>query len=171
MRNRNLWVLTGAVVMIAVVAALSIFMPQEKREVTPGATIAPAATVTPETEQPAATDMPEETAGPEETATPADAYLLVTVGGVLYEPIAIREEADYTVRRGEMENVIHVTPDSVTMKSSTCDNQDCVLQGTVTLENMTKRVLANMIICLPNEITLELHTPESLTQVLLQMAE
>jgi hypothetical protein len=54
------------------------------------------------------------------------------------------------------------------MKSSTCDNQDCVLQGTVSLENKYERVLGNMIICLPNEITLELFTPQELVQVLLQ---
>lgn len=173
MRNRNVWVLIGAVILIAAVAAISLWMPQEKREVTVGVTVEPVATAVPETTQTTAESteaLTEATAAPETTAAPADAYLLVTVAGMLYEPIPIYEDGDYTVRRGDMENVIHVTPDSVTMKSSTCDNQDCVLQGTVTLENMTKRVLANMIICLPNEITLELHTPESLTQVLLQMA-
>lgn len=171
MRNRNLWVLIGVAVLIAVVAAVGFWMPQEKREVTVGATLEPAAASTPEATQPTAEPaVSGATAAPEATARKADAYLLVTVAGMLYEPIAIYEEGEYTVRRGEMENVIHVTPDSVTMKSSTCDNQDCVLQGTVTLENMTQRVLSNMIICLPNEITLELHTPESLTQVLLQMA-
>jgi ribosomal subunit interface protein len=59
-------------------------------------------------------------------------------------------------------NTVHVTPDSVWMEHSTCDNQDCVDQGTVSLDNMDKRVLYNMIICLPNEVVLELHTPETL---------
>ena len=171
MRNRNLWVLFGAAILIAVVAAVAILLPQQQRTITAGATLEPTLTASPApgaepTTQPDAATAPDATAEPE----PADAYLLVTVAGMLYEPIPLYEECDYTVTRGEMENVIHVTHDSVNMKSSSCDNQDCVLQGTVTLENMTTRVLSNMIICLPNEITLELHTPESLTQVLLQMA-
>ena len=159
MRNRNLLVLIIVILLAAVVAVIGFNIPQAKRTVTPSATLAPEA-------QPS--ESPAETG--EETKELADAYLLVTVGGVLYEPIAIYEEGSYTIRQGdEIENVIHVTPDSVTMESSTCDNQDCVLQGTVTLENMTKRVLANMIICLPNEITLELHTPQTLADALLQI--
>lgn len=163
MRNRNVMVLGGAVLLIVLVLLLAL-IPQGRREVQTGATVAPAATVTA-----AATENPpaEETA-PQETQPLADAYLLVTAAGVLYEPIAIYEEGEYTLRRGDMENVIHVTPDSVYMKSSTCDNQDCVLQGTVTLDNMSERVLGNMIICLPNEVTLELYTPEGLAQVLVE---
>lgn len=159
MRNRNLLVLIIVLLIVAVVAAVGFLMPQEKRTVTPDATLQPEIQTT---EAPLADSEPEKKL--------ADAYLLVTVGGTLYEPIAIYEEGSYTIRQGEdTENVIHVTPDSVTMESSTCDNQDCVLQGTVTLENMTERVLANMIICLPNEVTLELHTPETLAEVLVQL--
>ena len=102
-------------------------------------------------------------------ATPVvKAYLLVTVRGVVYKPIPLTEEGEYTVKQGSsgMENVIHVTATSVNMKSSTCDNQDCVQQGEVTLENMEQRILGNMIICLPNEVTLELYTPEGLMQLL-----
>ena len=172
MRNRNLLVLSIAAILIVLVALLSL-APQEKRMVQTGSTVAPV-----ETSAPAETAAPSENASTEETADqqqstpaePASAYLLVTVAGVLYEPIPIYEEGEYTIRQGEdKENVIHVTPDSVHMKSSTCDNQDCVLQGTVTLENITERVLANMIICLPNEITLELYTPEGLADVLMQI--
>lgn len=96
------------------------------------------------------------------------AYLLVTVRGVVYQPIPLTEEGEYTVKQGTsgMENVIHVTPTSVNMKSSTCDNQDCVQQGEVTLKNMKERILGNMIICLPNEVTLELYTPEGLMELL-----
>ena len=52
------------------------------------------------------------------------------------------------------------------MKSSTCDNQDCVKQGVVTLENMEERLLGNMIICLPNQVTLSLYTTEELLALL-----
>jgi hypothetical protein len=88
------------------------------------------------------------------------AYLVVTVAGGTYEPIPLTEEGRYTITRGEMVNVIAVTPDSVWMHSSNCEGQDCVLQGTVSLANRNDRVLQNMVLCLPNEIVLELLTEE-----------
>jgi hypothetical protein len=88
------------------------------------------------------------------------AYLVVTVAGDVYEPIRLEEPGRYTVTRGEMVNVIEVTAASIRMHSSTCDNQDCVLQGEVTLSNRSDRVLQNMILCLPNEVILELITEE-----------
>lgn len=100
----------------------------------------------------------------------AKAYLLVSVKGALYEPIPLYSEGSYSIRQTDVnaENVIHVTQDSVYMESSTCDNQDCVLQGTVSLDNMAERVLGNMIICLPNQVTLELYTQEDLMALLMQ---
>lgn len=98
------------------------------------------------------------------------AYLVITVAGEMYEPIKLEEEGRYSITRGEMVNVIAVTPDSVTMHSSTCDNQDCVLQGTVSLENRADRVLQNMILCMPNEVVLELYTEEEVAALLLSMA-
>lgn len=98
----------------------------------------------------------------------AKVYLLATIGGIMYEPIPLLEEADYSITQQAtgLENVIHVTPDSITMASSNCDNQDCVQQGTVTLENRDTRILQNMIICLPNGVTLELLTPEEVAEIL-----
>ena len=60
------------------------------------------------------------------------------------------------------ENDICVTPTGVYRKCSTCDNQDCVYQGEVTLDNMDERILGNMIICLPNQVCLELYSIEQL---------
>ena len=62
----------------------------------------------------------------------------------------------------ETTNVIHITADGVYMQESTCDNQDCVEQGTVTLANRDERALYNMIVCLPNNVMIELYTPEEL---------
>ena len=42
------------------------------------------------------------------------------------------------------------------MAFSTCDNQLCVSEGVVTLENKADRILGNYIVCLPNGVTLEL---------------
>ena len=60
------------------------------------------------------------------------------------------------------ENIIHLTANSVYMDSANCDNQDCVHQGEVTLENRDERALGNMIICLPNQVYLELYSTEEL---------
>jgi hypothetical protein len=121
------------------------------------------------TDVPAVTDVPAD-AGAEATAQPAQAYLVVTVAGAMYEPIPLYEEARYTITRGDMVNTIAVTPTSIKMHESSCDNQDCVLQGEVTLENRSNRVLQHMILCLPNEVILELYTREELAAMLLEMA-
>ena len=92
------------------------------------------------------------------------AFLVVTVGNAVYEPIPLKEPGRYTVRRGDFVNTIEVTPESIRMAESSCDNQDCVEQGVVTLDNKSQRVLQNMIICLPNEVVLELYTYDELLE-------
>lgn len=195
--KRNLLVLGAVIVLIVIVAVIAA---TQKRELNPtlgpleaDATAAPvvteAATAVPETtaapeatEAPEATPVPEATEAPESTEAPASteepaaakepaqAYLVVSVAGAMYEPIPLYEEGRYTVKRGDLVNTIEVTPDSIKMHASSCDNQDCVEQGVVSLENRSKRVLQNMIICLPNEVVLELYTPEEIAALLLSMA-
>ena len=65
----------------------------------------------------------------------------------------------------ETTNMIHLTPEGVYMEDSTCENHDCVKQGVVTLENRNERVLGNMIICLPNQVCLELYSPEEMLEM------
>lgn len=117
------------------------------------------------------TETPSATAAVSTPLPDIKAYLLVTVRGLTYQPIPLYEEHDYTIRQQDgSENVIHVTADSVSMKSSTCENQDCVQQGTVTVDNYKERILYNMILCLPNQVYLELYSPEDLTALLAQWA-
>lgn len=98
---------------------------------------------------------------PKPTLYPAASYLRVNTARGVYAPIPLVEDGSFKLTQGEgIENVIHVGKDSFYMESSTCDNQDCVEQGEVTLENMEERILFNMVICLPNQVTLELLTPE-----------
>ena len=181
--KRNWIVLAAVVLLIAVVAIVAA---TQKRELnptlgtldadptaTPVVTEAavPAATEAPEaTAEPDAAAEPEATAEPSAVREPAQAYLVVTVAGAMYEPIPLYETGRYTVTRGDLVNTIEVTPDSIRMHESSCDNQDCVEQGVVSLENKSKRVLQNMIICLPNEVVLELYTAEELTALLLELA-
>ena len=54
------------------------------------------------------------------------------------------------------------------MEDSTCENHDCVDQGLVTLENRTDRILSNMIICLPNQVILQLYSPEEVLDMVLR---
>ncbi len=123
--------------------------------------------------------LPDPTAAPpaQETAdTPPGedavcAYLVVTVGEATYEPIPLRAPGRFTVTRGEKINIIEVTADSMRMAESSCDNQDCIYQGTVSLDNMEDRALQNMVICLPNEVTLQLYTPEQLARALTAVPE
>ncbi|MDO4865231.1 MAG: NusG domain II-containing protein [Clostridia bacterium] len=62
-------------------------------------------------------------------------------------------------------NLIHLTPDSVYMEDSTCENHDCIGQGIVSFENKEERILGNMIVCLPNQVLLELYTAEEVAEL------
>ena len=190
MKKQNLLVLGIAVALIAAVAIFALVVPQT-RTIAPDApsiiatdapateapTTAPTATEQPieetaapeQTAEPAATEQPVEDQAEESsveaaaTQTPVEAYLVISVQGSIYEPLPLAGEGVFTVKQNETtSNTVHITPTSMWMEHSSCDNQDCVDQGTVSLENMEDRVLYNMIICLPNQVVLELHTPETL---------
>ncbi len=121
------------------------------------------------------TSTPEAAATPEATATPdlsqVKAFLVVTVGDKTYQPIPLTEEGYYRLRHGDCINIVHVTPTSIDMHEANCDNQDCVEQGEVTLENKDTRILGNMIICLPNQVTLQLYSRDELMDWLTTVQE
>lgn len=136
----------------------------------------PEAAVTPEiTAAPEATAAPEVTDVPEATATPdlsqVKAFLVVTVGDKTNQPIPLTEEGYYRFRHGDCINIVHVTPTSIDMHEANCDNQDCVEQGEVTLENKDTRILGNRIICLPNQVTLQLYSRDELMDWLTTVQE
>ena len=99
------------------------------------------------------------------------AFLVVTVGDKTYQPIPLTEEGYYRLRHGDCINIVHVTPTSIDMHEANCDNQDCVEQGEVTLENKDTRILGNMIICLPNQVTLQLYSRDELMDWLTTVQE
>lgn len=140
-------------------------------EATAAPTEAPAASTEAPTatleEAATSTDM-EESAGKEDAASLADAYLVVMVGDVVYNPIPLTGPNRYVLRQGNGEkvNIVEVTEDSIWMAESTCDNQDCIYQGKVSLENRDARVLQNMVLCLPHNVTLLLMTQEEIRQAL-----
>ena len=124
----------------------------EQSEETPEASAAPAGPA-----KPASAAGP---AGPQMAAAPAAVrgYVVITLNGRQYgDPIPMDRDKIITVRQGaDKINRIHITPDSVEMDSSTCENQDCVGEGVITLENYKTRILSTYIICLPNGVQVEM---------------
>ena len=166
MKKPNLLAVGIILALIVLVALFAAFFPQ-KRTIDADA---PAVTLdTSATEAPQATEAPTAQPGADAQATEipeVEAYLIITVQGNIYEPLPLTGEGTFTIRQDEtIYNTVHITPTSMWMEHSSCDNQDCVEQGVVSLENMTDRVLYNMVICLPNQVSLELHTPETLMDI------
>lgn len=141
----------------------------------PDATEAPEAAQTPEaTAEPAATDAPAATEAPEATDVPQSAnmvgpmmpkqtekvrgHVVITVAGRQYgDPIPMDRDKIITVKQenGAI-NRIHITPEYVEMESSTCENQDCIGEGEVNVNTYKDRILSTYIICLPNQVTIEM---------------
>ena len=102
---------------------------------------------------------------------PSIAYVLVRMPeaiGLL--PLPVEGEYTRTIRQvmadgTEAVNVLHLTANGVWMEDSNCEGHDCILEGEVTLENREERVLWNMIICLPHQLSLELITREEAVQL------
>ena len=67
-------------------------------------------------------------------------------------------------------NTLRLMKNGFVMHSSTCENQDCVMQGEVTLENKDHRVLRNAVLCLPHNVIVELYSMEELQQMLAESA-
>ena len=141
----------------------------------PDATDAPEAAQTPEaTAEPAATEVPAATEAPEATDAPQSAnmvgpmmpkqtekvrgHVVITVAGRQYgDPIPMDRDKIITVKQenGAI-NRIHITPEYVEMESSTCENQDCIGEGEVNVNTYKDRILSTYIICLPNQVTIEM---------------
>lgn len=141
----------------------------------PDATDAPEAAQTPEaTAEPVATEAPAATDAPETTDAPQSAnmvgpmmpkqtekvrgHVVITVAGRQYgDPIPMDRDKIITVKQenGAI-NRIHITPEYVEMESSTCENQDCIGEGEVNVNTYKDRILSTYIICLPNQVTIEM---------------
>lgn len=80
----------------------------------------------------------------------------IYVGDELYKEISLREDQTVIIEQQDCKNVIRIENGGVFMQESTCRNQDCIGQGTVTPENAGSRALGSWIICLPNKVSVEL---------------
>lgn len=141
------------------------------------ATPVPAATEAP-TEAPAVTQVPTE--APATTQAPAQeaamvgpmppkktenvrGYVVLTVGGRQYgDPIPMDRDKIITLKQEDGKiNKVHITPETVYMEFSTCENQDCVGQGEVHVDSYKDRILGTYIICLPNNVSIEMVPAEN----------
>lgn len=101
-----------------------------------------------------------------------EAFLVLSITGhPPYEPIPVTDEERLIPYEWEGHRIVMaVGPEGIRMAESSCENQDCVEQGLVTLENRDTRPLGNMIICLPNQVTLELYNREEIVRWALGMS-
>ena len=101
---------------------------------------------------------------------PAHSYLMVITDSYTSTPLPLNEDGSFRITQPDgSENVVHVGKDSFYMESSNCDNQNCVDEGEVTLENKDSRVLFNMVYCLPHRLSLALLTPEEAEEALCEL--
>ena len=88
---------------------------------------------------------------------PAESYLVLTTSNGIHAPVPLNEDNEFKLTQADgSENVVHIGKNSFYMASSNCENQNCVEQGEVTLENRETRILFNMVICLPHNLSLQL---------------
>lgn len=135
---------------------------------TPAPTATEAAQTPEATAEPAATEAPEATDAPQSAnmvgpmmpkqTEKVRGHVVITVAGRQYgDPIPMDRDKIITVKQenGAI-NRIHITPEYVEMESSTCENQDCIGEGEVNVNTYKDRILSTYIICLPNQVTIEM---------------
>ena len=118
---------------------------------TPGATEAPEVTAEPQSANMVGPMMPQQT-------DKVRGYVVITVAGRQYgDPIPMDRDKIITIKQDNGDiNKIHITPEYVVMESSTCENQDCIGEGEVNVNTYKDRILSTYIICLPNQVTIEM---------------
>ena len=156
-KKTNILVIAAIVMLVAVLLIVSRVLPSPNEQVTQTDIDSQMAALS--TAAPA--QQAEATAAP----TDAEAYLFIILNNRVWGIEPLGEERDVTVDQGDgVVNVIHLLPDGFYMASSTCDNQLCVSEGTVTVDNYQRRILGTSVLCLPHNLDLELvvpsHTPD-----------
>lgn len=91
----------------------------------------------------------------------ADNYVNIYVGDIEYKKVPLSEPQTVVIDIDGKYNEIEVHSNGVFMKDSNCDNQDCMHQGKITLDNVDTRIMGGWIICLPNQVSIELVEGES----------
>jgi len=104
--------------------------------------------------------LPSPAAQPPDAENTSEAYLFIILNNRVWGVEPLGEEREVTVDQGNgVVNVIHLLPNGYYMASSTCENQLCITEGTVTLDNYQRRFLGACVYCLPHNLQLELVVP------------
>lgn len=111
-----------------------------------------------------AAPLPAASNAPGETGEDWPAAVVIYIGNQVHTVLPLVDDV-ITLDQGDGRvNEITITAEGVTMSRSTCENQRCVHQGEVTLDNYQTRVLGSYIICLPNQVTIDLVMQEEPAQ-------
>lgn len=88
-------------------------------------------------------------------------YAVIYVGSAPYQVVDLTIDQVIEVDQGDgTVNHIEVKDGAINMVDSTCPDQQCIYQGAMSMENYEERVLRNWIVCLPNQVTIELALEE-----------
>ena len=94
---------------------------------------------------------------PKGNITYADIY----INDQLYEAVPLNEDTVITVDQGDGKvNYVQVRDGAIFMADSTCSDGLCISQGEMSPENYEDRPMLNWIICLPNQVTVQLRVDE-----------
>lgn len=94
---------------------------------------------------------------PSVSASPDGDLVIITVAGEEKLRVPLSQPQTVTIHQADgTENVVVITEDGAYMESSTCHNQICVHSGKVTRDNWDFRPDGAFIICLPNQVSVEL---------------
>ena len=81
----------------------------------------------------------------------------IYVGSYIYKEVSLSEDQVIEIDQGNgIVNHVEVKDGAIFMADSSCPDQQCVGQGDISMENYEIRVLRNWIVCLPNQVTVEL---------------
>ncbi|MBR1586196.1 MAG: NusG domain II-containing protein [Clostridia bacterium] len=157
-KGKNIAVIAGILILAAAlmaIARLNADRPIDLSTLAPSASPSPAATETP-AGKPAPTDA--------QGAGDVEAFVLISVAGRPHSIEPLNEDRDVEIaQENGAVNVVHITHNGFHMKSSTCDNQLCVDEGEVTVDNYSRRILGPYVLCLPNQVELQLVVPSATT--------
>ena len=88
-------------------------------------------------------------------------FAVIYVGSEVYQIVDLNEDQVIEVDQGNgTVNHVKVENGAIDMADSSCPDQQCVYQGEMSMENYEKRILRNWIVCLPNQVTIELALAE-----------
>ena len=83
----------------------------------------------------------------------------IYVENELYKTLDMGQATTLTINGKEGKvNVLKLEKTGFYMEHASCKNQACIKQGKVTLDNYTSRPLGTKIICLPNQVLVEMVT-------------